>query len=127
MIVLIFLSMAVWSLSSLFVGERGPFDIFQRLRDLAGVESKTRADAIDLNAWLALHPAEDDVPDRFAFNLIGEILSCFWCTSMWVSIFVTIAYAFVSNHPWWYLVLMPFALRTGALLIDEYINGTQHQ
>jgi hypothetical protein len=114
-------ALAVWTFSSLLVGERGPFDMFVKIRDAAGVMQADQAEAEDLNAWMNLHPGYD-MPDTFAFNLAGEILSCFWCTSMWVSFGVIVV--IWSGFGW---LLWPFALRTLAIVIDEFINGTQNR
>ncbi len=63
MIEAVWIGMAVWRISSLLVHEDGPWDVFVRLRKLAGVSSGP------------------DPVEGFLTNL----LSCVWCTSLWVA------------------------------------------
>jgi hypothetical protein len=57
--------LATWRLTSLFVDERGPFDIFGKIRDLAGIKY-------------------DEYSRPCADTEIGKALLCPWCTSVWV-------------------------------------------
>lgn len=57
--------LATWRLSSLLVHERGPWDVFVRLRQRFGVGHD-----------------EFGVPSSWPD---GSILACIWCTSLWVA------------------------------------------
>lgn len=93
--------LAVWRLASLLVREDGPADLFLRVRNVAGV------------------------------NRTGEItglaagLSCVWCTSVWVALGITLAHGVIVAWSWW-LLLLPFALSTIAIMIDEAILSASH-
>ena len=73
------------------------FKMFDRLRKLVGV----------------YFTDETGMPLSF----LGQLLGCIWCTSVWVAAFVTV----VMFTDWW-VVLVPFALSTGAILIEEVID-----
>lgn len=57
---------------------------------------------------------------RFIVSKFSEVLSCLWCASIWVALAIAICYA------WWpqmtTLVMLPFALSTGAIAWDKH-NG----
>lgn len=61
--------LAVWRVSSLLVHEQGPFNVFTRIRGLAGIQHD-----VDGNVWI--------IPNRF----LAQVLSCVWCVSLWVSL-----------------------------------------
>ena len=86
--------LATWRLSALLVYDRGPFRIFQRLREEAGV----------------LYLDKDGWPSGFW----GQLLSCTWCVSVWVAVLVWL----IDKTPlrW---ALKPLALSGGAILLDE--------
>lgn len=62
-------SLAVWRLSSLLVNEEGPFNLFVGIRKLAKIE----------------HDA-DNIPILYPSNELAQMLSCLWCTSIWVAL-----------------------------------------
>ena len=93
---LIVYGLATWRIASLLVDEPGPFRIFVRLRSLVGIT----------------HDEDDNVaviPDGF----LPELLSCLWCTSLWVGFFCTIMYLLFPQVSF-YLAL-PFALSALAI------------
>lgn len=61
--------LATWRLSSLLFREGGPFEMFDRVREIAGVRHDEHGEAV-------------------ADNQIGKMLSCFWCTSVWSALFI---------------------------------------
>jgi len=92
--------MAVWRVASLFVYETGPRNIFLKLRYWAGIEH------------------EGMIPDNF----FGGVLSCIWCSSIWVAFFLTLLWLI---SPDWALKLAVFlSLSTVAILIDTFIKRT---
>lgn len=64
---LLILGLATWRVCSMLVREAGPWKIFQRIRELAGITHDE-----DGNVLM--------IPDRF----FALLLSCTWCASMWV-------------------------------------------
>lgn len=96
--------MAVWRISSLLVNENGPWNIFVRVREWAGIGHDYNGRAVTF-------------PDRF----FAQMLSCVWCTSVWVSIFMTL---FVFTSPYWAFRFAVFlAFSTGAIMINKYVTG----
>ena len=102
MLDLLVLSLATWRLSSLLVVERGPFDIFMRLRSLAGIQHDQKGDAYM-------------IPD----NIVAQILSCVWCCSTWIAIFLTTLYVIL---PEMIVAAFPFALSAIAIIIQTAVR-----
>jgi hypothetical protein len=67
-VALVVVALAAWRLASLLNRERGPFDVFVRLRRCAGVE-------------------HDDagVPLGWPDTTIGGMFACIWCMSIWTA------------------------------------------
>lgn len=61
--------LATWRLTSLLYREDGPFDVFGKVRDLAGVRY-------------------DEMSKPFSDSQVGKALTCFWCTSIWAGLIV---------------------------------------
>lgn len=93
--------LAVWRVSSLFVGEAGPFRVFLKLRAWAGIRHDDTGRAVE-------------IPDNFS----AQLFSCVWCFSIWVGFFLTI---FWLVSPEWSLKFsVPFALSGGAVCIEVW-------
>ena len=101
---LIIFSLAVWRISSLFVNETGPLDIFVRIRKLSGIEHD-----------------EEGIPYLIPHNLFAGILSCVWCCSIWISIFWTVFWFFSPNLSM--ICAVPFTLSALAILLNKFINN----
>lgn len=100
---LLVFALAVWRISSLLVNETGPFDIFVRIRTLAGIQHD-----------------EEGIPYLIPHNLLAGILSCIWCCSIWISLFYTVFWYFspiVSQ-----LFAIPFTLSTLAILFNRLVK-----
>jgi hypothetical protein len=94
--------LAVWRVASLFVQESGPAFVFKRIREWAGIVHDGEEVAI--------------IPDTF----FAQVLSCVWCSSIWIAFFWTIFWLF---SPEWSLKLaVPFAFSTGAIWLDSQIK-----
>lgn len=89
--------LATWRLTSLAVYESGPFDVFQRLRDRAGVRY-------------------DEFSQPVTSNVIGKALTCHRCASVWVGLLVALVSAQAVNA---HVLLYAFALSAGAILVHE--------
>lgn len=87
-------ALVTWRLTKMLTVEAGPFDIFIKLREFLGIRHN-----------------EDGQPIIFP---AGILLSCFWCTSVWVA-----GPASLLPKPIKYLL----AVSTLAILVDE--NGTK--
>jgi len=94
---LIVLALATWRVSSLLVNEPGPFRIFIRLRE-----------------WTGITHDEDDEVEMIPDGFFSDLLSCVWCTSVWVGIFWTLMY--LLDQRLVYLAL-PFALSAAAIIL----------
>lgn len=75
---IILLSFAVWRVTSLIAQEKGPFGIFERLREKVGISHYASGEVCE-------------IPDKF----FCELFSCVWCLSVWVSAGFVIAYIFL--------------------------------
>lgn len=76
----IVLGLATWRVSSLLVDERGPFDIFIRLRGLVGIEND-----------------QDGIPTLIPDGFLPGILSCVWCCSVWVAGFWVVFWSLIPD------------------------------
>lgn len=77
--------LCVWRLSHLLTAEDGPLGAFARLRLWAGT------------------------------GLLGELLDCFYCLSLWISALVL----FLFQAPWKERVLLWMACSAGAILLER--------
>lgn len=85
--------LAAWRLTSLLHSEEGPFEVFARFRDWAGVRYDEQS-----------QPVSD--------KQIGKMLCCFWCTSVWGAL------AIISFQRKLSLV-KTLAYSAGAILLEE--------
>lgn len=89
------LVLATWRLSCLLVQERGPGDVFKRIREMPGVETHALG------------------PDGWPMTFFGRLLFCIRCTSVWAALAVLIL---SQLAPWLVRVL---AFSAGAIIIEE--------
>jgi len=100
MLRLIELILACWRLSSLIVFEDGPFDIFGKLRNAAGVRY-----------------TEDTTP--YGTNVVSEAMTCLWCTSVWVALLLGFA-RMVKPGKW---LVRWLSISAGAIVLDEALTA----
>lgn len=98
------LALATWRLSSLLANEDGPFQVFERLRQAAGVE-------IDKEGY------------RIGSNQFTKGLLCVWCNSVWCGAMLTALFLISAKIA--VLASLPLALSAGAIVIDEAISKWQ--
>lgn len=98
---LVIFGLATWRVSSLIVDEDGPFDIFLRIRKLAGIVH-------DENGKPLM------IPERF----FSKLLSCVWCASVWVGFFWTAVCCLFPEVA--YLLALPFVLSAVAVFLNKY-------
>lgn len=100
---LIIFSLATWRLASLLTQEDGPFFLLRRLRELVGIGHDS--DGVVMS-----------IPESF----LGELLSCVWCSSIWI------ACGWVLF--WWIApqvalgIASIFAISTGAVIIEHCVR-----
>ena len=94
-------ALAVWRVTSLLHRERGPFDIFLRLRERIGVKH-----------------SDGMLGDVFPDTYLGQMFGCPWCLTMNVAILYTVVYFFGTTVVTW--LALPFALSALALLVEKY-------
>ena len=85
--------LATWRISSMLYYEYGPWDLFLKLREAAGVDF-TDEDGKPVSFW-------------------GKQFKCFWCITFLVGL---VAWPVAIFVPW---LLVPFALSAGALLLSQ--------
>ncbi len=104
---LIILILAAFRLSALLVCDKGPFNIFTKIRELAGIKYiETEKDVQPIII----------IPDRF----FAGLLSCFRCVSTWVAMFVWLLW-FLD----WYVIdagLLILAIAGGIYLAHKVIT-----
>ncbi len=103
-IVIIF-GLATWRVSSLLVSEAGPFHIFEKIREIAGIQH-------DQDGKVMM------VPDK----LLAGVLSCVWCCSVWIAFGL---FVFFMVFPMG-AILFASALSVSAVAIvfDRFVNPT---
>ena len=94
------LALATWRLSSLLVNEDGPWDLLAKLRKLIGIYYDERS-------------------EPQGKNVVAQAMICVWCISVWVGLFMTVMY---SLAPFTVVLMLPFALSTVAIIIEEFVN-----
>ena len=90
---LLIYALAVYRVTSLFCHERGPFDVFARLRAWAGIRTVTRTEGgsspLDSSTgqWSPAFEWEETVAEGFW----AELLNCPLCLSVWFSALAVLA------------------------------------
>ena len=97
----IILALACWRLSSLIVREEGPWDIFARFRYWLGVRYNAQS-------------------ERISETMLGQLVTCVWCTSVWVSVLFFIPYSFFPNPTM--LIASLLALSALTILIERLVG-----
>ena len=100
---LIIYGLAVWRIASIFVRERGPFDLFLKLRKRVGIQHDNSGNPVG-------------IPDGF----LPGVFSCVWCASVWIGFFF--ATIWVVSPEWSLKFSVPFALSAVAIFVDSWIE-----
>lgn len=102
---LIIYALAVWRISSIFVNEGGPFDLFLKIRtNIAGIK-------YDEFGKMSMIPG----------NVLAGILSCVWCCSMWIGFFFTLFWLVFPTIS--FILAVPFALSALAIGYNKLLGG----
>lgn len=91
--------LATWRLSAMLSYEAGLFNIFEWSRELTGIVHDDEGNKIA-------------VPETF----FAKLLDCVWCISVWIGLGIAIVW---WVNPVWVIVFLPFALSTGAIIIEK--------
>jgi len=109
---LIIAALAIYRLTLMFNSERGPKDIFGRLRTRLGIKF-------------------DEFSQSYSDGWIGQAILCFYCLSIWVSFAITglfligIYFNRLGLIQWG---LLPFALSGAAILLRNHDpSNSNHQ
>ncbi len=85
-----------WRLTSLCVNEAGPFDMFEKFREVIGIEL-------------------DEFSLVVGSNMFAQAFTCFWCASIWVGLLVAIIH---RDNP-----LKALAYSAGAICIERFYKN----
>ncbi len=99
----LYVSLAAWRLASLIANENGPWQMFERFRQLAEYWCKK----YKFCSQLGLH----------------ELVTCEWCNSVWIGAGLTLLYLWIGDTIL-YLAL-PFALSTVVIIIKYVVQTLQ--
>lgn len=95
--------LAVWRLSSLFIHEDGPWNMFQRIREWAGI----------------VHD-ENGVPWIVPGSFFAQLLSCVWCISVWFGAFFAVGMLLFPAIT--LVIAIPFALSAVAIFLNKAVR-----
>lgn len=95
---------AAWRIASLLVRERGPFNLFAKIRELTGIRHD-----------------EEGVPYLYPENVFAQVLECVWCTSLWVA-FGWVVLWLLFPYPV-FVIATAFAISAGAILLDNLLDN----
>lgn len=98
------LFLSVWRIASLFSSEEGPFHIFRKIRENAGIKHD-----------------ENGQPEMWGDKYLANMLSCIWCSSVNIAIIETVFYYFFPEIA--IIIFLPFALGALVLLFERLVNG----
>ena len=96
---------ATFRITLLLVIEDGPYSIFKRLRNAVGITE------IQL-------PDGTEITEIVKETLLTGILSCFYCCSIWVAVFVSLLILSDIGS----ILLLPFAISGGAIVLLKVID-----
>lgn len=102
-ITFIVLCLATWRVAEMFVNESGPFDIFLRIRKLAGIQH-----------------GEDKTPEIIPDKFFPNLLSCVWCFSIYVAIFWVVMWLIFGCFVLY--IALVFALSAAACLFSKFVD-----
>jgi len=95
------IGLATWRISSLLVQEDGPFILFVRIRNIAGVK------------W-------NELSEPYAEDFLGQLFLCVWCMSIWIGFIFSLLYLFFGQ--WFVWLCWPFALSAVACFVQGTAN-----
>ena len=100
-VILLVLALSTWRITSLLVNEEGPRNILVKFRYFIGVRF-------------------DENSEPYGLNVLADALTCVWCTSPYIGLFVWVSWL-VFGQPV-IIVLMPLAISAAAILVDVVVS-----
>jgi hypothetical protein len=100
---IVILGLAVWRIASLLSAERGPYAMFEKIREWCGVR------------YTVVEGVERAESDRE----IGKLILCPWCSSVWLGAIASILYLWKPVVVW---MALPLALSALAIIVNEIVN-----
>lgn len=91
-------AVTTWRISRMLIYEKGPFDIFERVRTRLGVVY------------------QDGHLVRYKY----EITICMWCLSVWIGALVTAVVLLLGAHAMW--LLLPYVFSAFASLMNRWVD-----
>jgi hypothetical protein len=88
--------LVVFTITYMLIALNGPWDIFKRIRELAGIQHDV-----------------DGYPNVISNKFFSKLLICFWCTSTWISAPISIITVLIIGsawYTWFYLWLASIAI-----------------
>lgn len=95
---------ALWRVSALLSYERGPANVFLKLRETAGIRHD-----------------DDGKPTEWPTTWATGVIVCVWCLSVNLAIPYAALWFFFPTVAFW--LSLPFALSAGAVLIESVTHG----
>lgn len=89
--------LVTWRITCMLGREHGPWSIFDKFRDLVGIEY-------------------DEYNNKIATNEIAKMVNCFWCLSVWVGCIVSAC----GIPP--FSIMNALSLSAGAILFNMWVN-----
>ena len=109
---MIIIGLATFAITYVLRYTSGPFDVFERLREWAGITSVPV-----YNEGMEVVYIVEEIGDTY----ISKLYSCVWCTGTWVALALTLHY--MPDE--WFLTW--FAALGVAGILHEIINGKNNQ
>ncbi len=100
----ILFGLATWRISSLIVHEDGPWSVFRKLRERAGIVHDEGGEILV-------------VPEKF----LAGVLSCVWCSSIWVAAGLMLAWLLLPMFIGLFAAVMVFS--AVAILMEKVVRG----
>lgn len=101
---IVIFGLATWRVSSLLVGEDGPFYIFRKIREKFGITHDENGKPLA-------------IPDGF----FAQLLSCVFCASIWIGTGWLVFWLLSPDIAVKFAAVFSFS--TIAILLDKYISG----
>lgn len=117
-LVLLLLALATWRLSSLLVSEDGPWRMFRRIRRWARAGEWSQK-GMDGNRLCPAEVQEVMMNAGRPEGFFSGLLSCIWCTSVWVAAGLTALYLIWPPGAVGFSLV--FALSAAAIFIDRVL------
>jgi hypothetical protein len=102
---IVVLGLACWRLTSLLYQEKGPFSVFQKLRERMGITHI------------------DDKPCIYPDKFLCQLFSCVWCLSVWISGLLTVGYIFLPDVTIYFSVWL--GLSTITIGLDKWLVAVE--